>query len=411
MARRKFSSVRAGRRVAVRGAVRNGVWAWLAVLAVLAIELYFVVGQDVVRTPLDMAVYLWGGRHVTQDAALYDLRAQGMWFTYPPFAAAAFWPLAQLPALAARLVWISVSVGALVVVCERTLRLARLPATALRVALFTAAALVLAPVRHTFDQLQVNLLLAALVLVDVERVARGRTRGTGFGIGIAAAIKLVPAIFVVWLLLARRTRAVLHALAAFAAAATIGFALAPHASVRYWLRLSRDTTRVGATYISNQSPFALVGRLAGGAEHVGAWYLVIPITIALVGLPVAAGFARRGDWLEGVTVAAITGLLVSPISWAHHWVWIVPALVVLWQRGGAWRATVAPTAALFVIAPMWYTPRRGGPNEYGWHGVVTLVANAYLVAAVAFLAGTVWWLRSSETPRRPAGARAELATR
>ena len=33
--------------------------------------------------------------------------------------------------------------------------------------------------------------------------------------------------------------------------------------------------------------------------------------------------------MAGWLTCALTGLLVSPISWDHHWVWIVPALALL----------------------------------------------------------------------------------
>jgi alpha-1,2-mannosyltransferase len=218
-------------------------------------------------------------------------------------------------------------------------------------------------------------------------VARGLPRA-GFGVGVAAAIKLTPAIFIVFFLLAGRAKSAVIAAATFLGCGLIGWLVAPGASRRYWEHLFYDTSRVGAPYISNQSPYAAAIRIAGGAAHVGAWWVVIPVGLALAGLGAAAVLARRGDWLGAAVVTGCTGLLVSPISWAHHWVWILPALVLLVRDGH--RVFAGVGCVLFAVAPFWFTPHSGGPREYGFHGLVTLVANCYLIAGLAFLAYMGW---------------------
>ena len=110
---------------------------------------------------------------------------------------------------------------------------------------------------------------------------------------------------------------------------------------------------------------------------------MVPLAFAVIGLAVAAVLARRGDWLGATAVTGATGLLVSPISWAHHWVWILPALVLL-IRGGHRIAAVAGYL-LFAVAPFWFTPHAAGPREYGFHWLTTLVANCFLLAGLAFL--------------------------
>ena len=110
---------------------------------------------------------------------------------------------------------------------------------------------------------------------------------------------------------------------------------------------------------------------------------MVSLAFAVIGLAVAAILARRGDWLGATAVTGATGLLVSPISWAHHWVWILPALVLL-IRGGH-RIAAAAGYLLFAVAPFWFTPHAAGPREYGFHWLTTLVANCFLVAGLAFL--------------------------
>jgi alpha-1,2-mannosyltransferase len=154
------------------------------------------------------------------------------------------------------------------------------------------------------------------------------------------------------------------------------------------MHLFYDSKRVSVAYISNQSPYSAAVRILGGASHVGLWFDLIPLALGVLGLTVAARLGRRGDWLGAATVTGTTGLLVSPISWTHHYVWIMPALVVLARGGTGSRIAAAAASALFVLAPMWFTPHPAGqgPAQYGFHGLVTLTANCFLIAGLAFLA-------------------------
>ena len=272
------------------------------------------------------------------------------------------------------------SVAALAYSVVITLKLAGYRPSRIMVAGVTAAVLLLDPMYQTLFLGQINLILLALILTDVWRVSQGRD--AGIGVGIAAAIKLTPAIFIVFFLLARRTKAAFIAGGAFILCGLIGFGVAPRASKLYWRHLFFDTRRVGAPYISNQSPYGTAIRIAEGQGHIGAWWIVIPITFAVIGLTAATILARRQDWLGATAITGTTGLLVSPISWAHHWVWILPALVLLVRYGH--RITAAIGYLLFALAPFWYTPHSGGPREYGFHWLLTLVANCFLIAGLAF---------------------------
>jgi alpha-1,2-mannosyltransferase len=367
-------------------------WPWLAsrrarraATAVLALEIALVIGFVAVYRPFDLSIYLWGGRAVTRGLRLYLVQSDANWFTYPPFAAAVFTPLAAIPAVITRLAWELGSVAALAWACVLTLKLAgRRPTAAVTVAM-AAAAFALEPMYHTLFLGQVNLFLLALVLADVWRVSRGRP--AGLGVGVAAAIKLTPAIFIMLFLAARRTRDAVTAAGAFVACGLIGYLVNPAASRLYWTRLFFDTRRVSAGYISNQSPYAAAVRILGGPDQVGSWYLLIPLLLGAVGLTVAAVLARRGDWLGAAALTGTTGLLVSPISWTHHWVWILPALVVLLRGGTRSRIAAGCAYMLFALAPMWWTPQFGpGTGEYGWHGLTTLTANCFLIAGLGFVA-------------------------
>ena len=352
---------------------------WLTLL----LEVAVVGGFAIVYRPFDLQIYLWGGRAVTEGLRLYLVAPQANWFTYPPFAAALFTPLAALPAAVVRVVWELASIGALTWASLLTLRLADCRPSGTVVAAMVAAGLMLEPMYHTLFLGQVNLFLLALVLTDVWRAARGRP--AGIAVGIAVAIKLTPGIFILLFLLTRRTRDAVTGAAAFACCTLIGFLIDPAASRLYWTRLFYDTRRVGGTYISNQSPYGAAARWLGGVGHVGAWYAAVPAAIAALGIAVAAVLARRDDWLGAAAMAGITGLLISPISWTHHWVWVMPALVVLLRGGRRSRVAAALGFAVFVLAPMWWTPHSGQAGDYGTHGVLTLAANCFMISGLAFV--------------------------
>jgi alpha-1,2-mannosyltransferase len=365
-------------------------WVTPVIYGVLGLELAAVIGFAATYNALDFRIYMWGGHAVTHDTRLYLTQAFGHWFTYSPFAAIVFVPIAAIPLAVARVLWELASVAALAYSCVITLKLAGYRPSRIMVAGVTAAVLPLDPMYQTLYLGQINLILLALILTDVWRVASGSCRrgagigvGVGVGVGIAAAIKLTPAIFIVFFLLARRTKAALVAAGTFICCGLMGFLIAPRPSKLYWEHLFFDTKRVGAPYISNQSPYGAAIRIAGGQAHIGAWWVIIPLAFAVTGLAAATILARNRDWLGATAATGTTGLLVSPISWAHHWVWILPAVVLL-VRSGHWGAA-AFGYLLFAVAPFWYTPHSGGPREYGFHWLLTLVADCYLIAGLVFL--------------------------
>ncbi|NVI85752.1 glycosyltransferase 87 family protein [Actinomadura sp. BRA 177] len=356
------------------------------------LEVLGIVAFSVVYDSLDFRIYWLGGHAITDGADLYQEQLADHWFTNTPFMAALFTPLAALPLTVSRLLWQLAPLAAFIWACWTTLHMAGRHVPIVPV---VAAGLLLEPVWHTFFLGQVNLFLLALVLADMHRVALGRP--AGIGIGIATAIKLTPAIFVVLLLMTRRAKDAVTATATFAVCTLLAYFIAPDASRVYWLHTFYDTSRVGVPYISNQSPLGALTRILWRTTEVGDWYTAIPLTIGIFGLTTAAIWARRGDWLAATATAGATSLLVSPISWAHHWVWVVPALAVLLRNNN--RKTALTAYLLFVLSPLWWTPHNGHPLEYGFHFLLTPVANCYLLAGVFFLVHMAVRLRDQDASR------------
>ena len=287
-------------------------------------------------TMVDVQVYVWGGHMARLQGTPYQGAFQiynlHLYFTYPPMAAAVFWVVSDLPLAVVKWLITSASVASLAGVTwlswgklgYRRTR-GRLGATLL----VTAIALWLEPVQQTLAFGQVNAVLMLVVVADLCLPDGSLLKGVG--VGLAAGFKLTPLIFVPYLLLTRRYRAAVVALGTFGFTIAASDVLLPKAAHQFWARWTfLKLSRVGnVAYIGNQSLYGAVIRLLGSTRTAHPYYLGAATVIGLAGLLLAAGLSWRGHELAGVVTCALTGLLVSPVSWSHHWVWIVPTLVVL----------------------------------------------------------------------------------
>ncbi len=334
---------------------------------------------------IDLQVYRTGGQAWLSDVRLYaegfpaPLSGPALPFTYPPIAAVLFSLFALLPWPAAIVVFTLLGLAGLsltaLAVARRTHRRREL---AVLVGLAVAvAALAVEPVRQTLSFGQINLILMGLVAADclVSRTRWPR----GLLIGFAAAIKLTPVIFVLFFLARRQWRPMAVALAAFAAFGLLGWVLAPEDTAQYWFGALLDPGRVGGlAYATNQSLRGVLHRfgLAEGAETI-TWMLLSLCLLMCI-----------RDEVTALLAVAVAGLLVSPVSWSHHWVWIVPALVpltlVLWRGRWLARGAGALVVLVFVVGPHWLLPREND-RELGWAWWQHLIGDSYVLVGLALL--------------------------
>ncbi|HEY2284385.1 MAG TPA: glycosyltransferase 87 family protein [Streptosporangiaceae bacterium] len=378
----------------------------LAGLAALAVYLHPGLAAPGVHWPLwDVRVYWWGGQQAARGGALYAPGARYS-FTYPPFAAALFALAAPAPEGALAAVITVASTGALAVLCALSLGAAgvrRRPETVFAV---TALALLTCPVAYTLHLGEVNLILAALAGTDLLRRHDG-SWWQGIGTGLAAGIKLTPLIFVAYLLITRRVRAAATAAGTFAATVAIGFVLLPSPSRVFWLDgVFYNQHRIGdPANLSDQSLSGAVARLCGSLDPACRWWAIAALLVGLAGITVAAWAHRRGHRLAGVACCAVTGLLISPFSWTHHWVWAVPLLVALaataWRRRSAGYGLAAAAAAAVFSGRLPLPGAGQPPGPAGW-----LAGDLYVLCGLAVLAGTALALlrEQVQTGRRPGHA-------
>ena len=264
--------------------------------------------------------------------------------------------------------------------------------------------------------------LVVLDLVPGPRVLRRRLLPEGTWTAFAAAIKLTPAIFVVYLLMVRRFRA-------FATATLVGLGLTllaavvvPQASYAFWGRLAHGDTGLGHSiiYFTNQSVLADMVRIFGLGRGASLAGLGLSAVVAAVGVWVAVLWHRRGDVGLAVNLCGIAGLLASPVSWLHHFVWVLPLALslltgVLGLRSGAsrlpaWFRVLGLVFAGWVMVEPFRNLPNGADVELQWNAGQNLLASVTALLGLALLvAAVVLGLRSdSQTAAgssRPPAAR------
>ncbi len=306
----------------------------------------------------DLDIYRDGGlivRHVYhfrsgQPVPLYDWVSPrgGNPFTYPPFAAGIFALISFLTPVVLHWGMTALSLGALIAAIWLTLDSAGLPNGPVRAGtalLVGTVALWTQPVQSNLGLGQINLLLMAAIIWDLRRTGDEDARWwIGAATGIAAGIALTPLIFIPYLLMTRRFRQAAVAAGAFAATVGIGFAVMPGLSATYWggglLDRVNGAPRANAPFFFasawNQSLRGVLSRLTLHTQDAATPWLLAALLTGAFGLLCATWLYNDGFPMLGLLTCALTGVLISPISWVHHWVWVGPWLAAL--AAAAWRA-------------------------------------------------------------------------
>ncbi len=362
----------------------------------------------------DLRVYRGAASLILNGGSLYDTKLfGGLHFTYPPIAALVFAPLAVVPLALDEVAVTALNVAALAWLLRRALEIhhaSRRPGAQTRlrdrdawavVGLATAAALWLEPVTTTLGYGQIDLVIAALILFDIARPDTAKSKGAA--LGLAAGLKLTPLLFVPYLLLTGRRRAAAVASCVFAGTVAVGFAVLPSDAARYWGAAFLDPSRVGRVADSaNQSLEGAIARLTG-ASSVGLGWLAAVAALAVAGLGCAVLAGRRGDEATGFSLCALTALLISPISWTHHWVLAVPALFLFALSAYERRSRIMLLAAAAMGAIGYsYIPQRVSSSHISQLRAGGLIAaDPYvLIGLLAIAAGCAALLLASPAPRR-----------
>jgi alpha-1,2-mannosyltransferase len=334
-----------------RGRVATGWAAWssfgLLVLAALSYWTWRVFEHRSYR--IDVHVYRMGAQAWLDGHQLYGdvffktwLEDHPLPFTYPPIAAVLFTPFTWISLHDASLIMTIISAVLLVVstamvltalgICTAS-RPGDVPATCRRYCVagaivVAAIALNMEPIWSNFDYGQINVVVMTLVLADC--LPRRTRWPRGLLLGVAMSVKLTPAVALIYLMLRRERRAVLTALATFAASVLVAAALAPRDSWQYWSSSLFHTNRIGDTALNTNQNFAGVLARMGltGGLHFVVWAAACTVALALTVWAVRR-LLHADEPVLALVCVALLALLVSPVSWSHHWVWSLPTIVTL----------------------------------------------------------------------------------
>jgi alpha-1,2-mannosyltransferase len=410
------------------------VWAVLAVVVFFAgrraIEVWANGFDDLGL--LDLQVYRMGGQAVLDGRPLYELAYahDGLPFTYTPFAALVFVPLALAGWTGGALVMTFASLAALVRTAQLVAR-ATVPtgfhprvSPALRTTLLVVFGLSIWPTLSTTQFGQVNLVVLWLVVEDL--LGRGRVaRWGGLLIGIAAGLKLTPALFIVFLLVTRRTRQATIAVLAGGGTVALGAVVQPASAWTYWTDTFFESNRVGTPqYLGNQSLNGIVHRVVGPDGSTTVLWLALSVVVLVGALWLARALWHDDRPAQAVLVVGLATLVVSPISWTHHWVWLVMVPACLLRVDGRGRtglfepraprppeglgltlirlALVVATVVVAVPDFMQHLPNDGGA-EFDYSPVEQVVAGGYPLLALAVMALLAWTVVAGRATRTGAG--------
>ncbi|SHG08432.1 glycosyltransferase 87 family protein [Streptoalloteichus hindustanus] len=310
-------------------------------------------------------------------------------FTYPPFAMFPLLVLFTPPLYVGAALLTLLGVAALFAACLLVAR--RLDVDPGRALLVAAGATLVGtlsePLRGTLQFGQINLLLLGLVAVDC--LSKNPRWPRGVLIGVAAAIKLTPAGFLLFFAARRQWRPVFAGIASFAVCTGLAWAVMPSGSTDFWFRAVLDPSRVGGlAYAGNQSLRGVLERF----DLPGSTGKLLWLVLAAVVVVVAALVAHRtredehGEVTAWFAVAA-AALLISPVSWDHHWVYAVPFVLALGYWAAAHRQRLwAPVlaGALFLFGLHWLLPREQ-ERERQWALWQHLPGDSFVLVALVGL--------------------------
>ena len=349
---------------------------------------------------IDLQVYVYAVKDMLAGKDIFATTTPflNLYFIYPPIAAILMTPLAFGPYALWQVVW----TGGLVWAQQSVLKRCGAPRGWKLGLIGIAVLLVVEPIRTTLGYGQVNTILMALVIADLLPDAPGERRRIPQGtlIGLAAAIKLTPALFVIFAFLIGKTRVAITAMISFAVFTGIGAILLFRETLVFFGGLSGGDTRTASPlYTGNQSLLGVFFRLGDSSRVTALVGLAVSAILAVLGCLVAAHWWRHDEKVFAVAIVGLTTCLASPLSWTHHYVWILPlGMAVLspgvprWARylGGFWVVWVSVCLPLAVLP-------YGGGRERQFDFLQQLVADLGPIIGVILVVGLAWQLVA--TPR------------
>jgi len=355
------------------------------------------------KWPTDVDVYRLGADTFLKGHSIYTQLPVSpvggpLPYTYPPFSAVLFTPLAIIPPHIGYPLLTGATCLALIPLVlayrKSSPELGRYMSKPWMVMAGVCVMVVAHPVANTIFWGQINVLLMMLVAVDILWPNPKWPRGAL--IGIAAAIKLTPAGFCLLFLLRKDFRSIVTAFLSFLVCSGVAFVLMPSDSIMYWTDRVFHATGMNIGPIhANESWSATFEKLG-----VSGTSLTLVSGIGLIAIVAMTWLGTKralddGNLALALGVNATGVLLVSPISWSHHWVLALPTAAIVMVMGYQRHKFWLLASGWFAVLILWLAPHYWVPLEYeNWSFAQKIVGSSYQIIAVAFLVVmTVLWFR------------------
>ncbi|MDF5821807.1 glycosyltransferase family 87 protein [Corynebacterium felinum] len=386
----------------------------------IAIMLYQTFGHT---GHIDMIVYRAGAHAYLDGLSLYDEPFDAydlkLPFIYPPFAALLLSPFTVMSEAVAGYTMVGLS-ALLLLVCVWFVAKHVFPQHALLVTSWAwGLGLMLEPVRHNAGFGQINMWLLALVLLDI--VPRKRVIPQGWLIGVAAAIKLTPVVMLFVFLIKKDVRALVSAAVGFVLATAAGMVHNPKQTWDFYthaLFVMNDNSKIGVNiaYISNQSIKGVLTRLWPSNEAASLasstisllWLIASLIAVGVFFFLIRA-LLRQGKFFEAALANSALMLLISPISWSHHWVWWPVWLMVIFsyawtlKNQGLRNFALIITFLMLTLPPHWWLGDPTGDQDFQQTLYMKLFMDDYFFWSIALTAVLIKWVRGRTEPPQGAG--------
>ncbi|HCD4226822.1 TPA: DUF2029 domain-containing protein [Corynebacterium striatum] len=322
--------------------------------------------------PIDMVIYREGVKAYLEGRSMYSEPMMAgdiaLPFIYPPFGALAMVPLTAPDWITHDMAGniMNVLSDVLVLACLyfifRALLKDRtwlLPV----VSLVWALTMAFEPIRLNNGFAQVNIVIMALVILDL--VPRKRWLPQGILIGLAAAIKITPLAMLLYFLLRKELKPILITIGTAAAATLAAAAVRWQAFVEFFTSKLLDMGSgadfgVATDYQSNSSLKAVVQRLFPSTESMEAngtliniIWLMLALAVVAVGSLLILALLKRNMLIDAQLVTALVMLLISPVSWSHHWVWLALVIPVFTYRAWTWRTNTWVAGSFLAVMAAW----------------------------------------------------------
>lgn len=221
---------------------------------------------------------------------------------------------------------------------------------------------------------QINVIILALVFFDL--MPRKRLLPQGTLLGVAAAIKLSPLAMGLFFLVRRDLRAIVVAGVSAVACTVLAALVRWDATVEFFSTTLRGMGTesefgVNTAYQSNSSIKGVIMRFFNSQELLDAHgtlvnvlWLVFSLLLIGLGAWLMIALLRRDLVVDAIMVNATVMLLISPVSWSHHWVWLTLIIPL-----AAWRCVTLLPRPWFLgtVLAVWSWLLLTNPPKW-WYG-------------------------------------------